>query len=136
MVLLRPAAVYFAIVFALGFVLGTIRVLWLAPMVGETMAGFIELPFILGASWLVARWLVGRFAITRSGQAFVIGALAFAMLMVAEVILSVTLFAMSPREWFNAVTSPPGLYGLMGQVVFGLMPWLAHKVSEKGSTAP
>ncbi|NVE95131.1 hypothetical protein [Altererythrobacter lutimaris] len=122
--IVTAAFAYFAIVFGLGFVLGTLRVLWLAPMVGETIAGFIEMPIILGASWLAALWLVGKFAITRSREALAMGALAFALLMMAEVGLGVGLFEMTPREWLASVTQPPGLYGLIGQVVFGLMPWL------------
>ena len=122
--ILKASATYFALIFALGFVLGTIRVLWLAPQVGETIAGFVEMPFMLAASWFVARWLVNKFGITRSGEALTMGALAFALLMAAEVVLSVTLFEMSPREWLGALTHPPGLYGLLGQIVFGLMPWL------------
>ncbi|XUU61634.1 hypothetical protein ACRAQ6_05015 [Erythrobacter sp. HA6-11] len=127
----RAAFAYFALIFGLGFVLGTVRVLWLAPLVGETTAGFIEMPIILGASWLAARWLVGKFATTRSGEALAMGALAFVMLMLAEVMLGVTLFEMTPREWLSAVTRPPGLYGLIGQAVFGLMPWLVVLRSKR-----
>jgi hypothetical protein len=42
---------YFAGVFAVGFLLGTVCTLWLAPAVGEVAAVAIELPVIIGASW-------------------------------------------------------------------------------------
>jgi len=48
--LLRPALAYFLPVFALGFVLGTVRTLWLAPMLGELAAVAAELPVMLAAS--------------------------------------------------------------------------------------
>ena len=49
---------YFAIVFALGFVLGLVRVPFLVPRVGETTAVLIELPIILTLAWLTCRRLV------------------------------------------------------------------------------
>ncbi|MBX9729466.1 MAG: hypothetical protein K2X31_11205, partial [Sphingopyxis sp.] len=44
--------------FMLGFVLGTARVLLLAPTVGPTLAVLIELPLMLAACW----WWSGRIA--------------------------------------------------------------------------
>jgi hypothetical protein len=46
---------YFGLIFALGFLLGTVRTLLLAPATGATAAVLIELPVMLGASWLAAR---------------------------------------------------------------------------------
>ncbi|MBO6768730.1 MAG: hypothetical protein JJ901_10585 [Erythrobacter sp.] len=119
---LTAGVAYWALIFGLGFILGTVRVLWLAPRVGETVAGLIEMPIILGASWLVARWLVGRFEIRRRGEALAMGGVAFALLMVAELALGVAVFAMSPAQWLASISQPPGLYGLIGQVAFGMMP--------------
>lgn len=51
---------YWAVVFALGFVLGTIRVTWVIPAVGLMPATLLELPIILGASWLApGGWCAG-----------------------------------------------------------------------------
>ena len=62
------AAAYWAAVFALGFVLGTIRVLWLAPLIGLLPATALELPFMLAASWLVAGLVIARFGWRGAGR--------------------------------------------------------------------
>ena len=48
---IEAGALYAIIVFVIGFILGTIRVLLLAPRLGETMAVSLEVAFILTASW-------------------------------------------------------------------------------------
>ena len=117
------AATYWAIVFALGFVLGTIRVLWVIPLVGLLPANLIELPIILGGSWLASGWLVRRFAMVSSGEALAVGLLAFAILMAAECTLAGVLSGQTPVQWLAGLRQPHALLGLAGQVVFALMPW-------------
>ncbi len=114
---------YWAVVFALGFVLGTIRVLWLAPLVGVVPATLIELPVMLTASWLAAGWLVRRFAIMRGSEALVMGGLAFGLLMAAECALAVGLMGQTPAQWLADLRQPHALLGLAGQLVFALIPW-------------
>jgi hypothetical protein len=55
------------------------------------------------------------------------GAVAFAWLMLAEVLLSVTLFNRSMNEYIDALTTPEGLLGLGGQVLFGLIPLIRSR---------
>ena len=121
-------------VFALGFVLGALRVLWLAPYIGETAAVLAEQPVMLTVSWLAARWLVRRQHIARPRARLVMGATAFAMLMMAELMLAVLLFGQAPRQWFDGVMTMPGPIGLTGQMVFDLMPLFIPQASIRQST--
>ena len=115
---------YWAVVFALGFVLGTVRVLWLVPLTGLIPATLIELPVMLGVSWVAAGWLVRRFHIAGAGAALAMGLLAFALLMAAECGLGMVLAGETPVQWVTGLAEPHALLGLAGQVVFALMPWL------------
>jgi hypothetical protein len=56
----KARALYAIIVFLIGFILGAIRVLLVAPRLGETLAVIIEAPIMLSASWFVSRWCVDR----------------------------------------------------------------------------
>jgi hypothetical protein len=123
--LFRAALAYFAPVFALGFVLGTVRTLWLAPALGEVPAVAAELPVMLAASWLLARRVVRRHAVAGRGEALGLGLAAFALLLLAELALAVTLAGQSPADWAAALTRPAGALGLAGQALFALLPALA-----------
>jgi hypothetical protein len=48
---LSAAAVYFLALFALGFVLGTMRVLFVAPSIGVLRATLLEVPIMLSAAF-------------------------------------------------------------------------------------
>jgi hypothetical protein len=119
----RAALAYWAVVFALGFVLGSLRVLWLAPLVGLVPATLIELPLMLGASWWASGWLVRRFAIADKGAALAMGGIAFALLMAAECAVGVGMMGLTPGQWLADFAQPHAAIGLAGQVVFALMPW-------------
>lgn len=122
--LATAAFLYWLVVFAVGFVLGTIRVLGLVPMLGEEIAVLIEGPFILAACGITSWWIVRRFAIASYADSLVVGLLAFVLLMIAELTLAVTGFDMTPAEWFAALWVPPGSWGLLGQVLFALLPFI------------
>ena len=123
---------YWAIVFAVGFALGTRRVLLLEPALGTLPAVLIELPVMLGASWLAARWLVRRFAIASARGALAMGGIAFAMLMASEAALTIAMPGNSPDQWLADMVTPAGFIGLCGQLAFALFPWLVRSAVLRG----
>jgi len=62
-VTIRSGAVYFAIVFLVGFALGALRTLVMAPRPSDTLAVLLEAPVILTVGWFVATWCIGRFKV-------------------------------------------------------------------------
>lgn len=122
----KTGAVYFALIFGLGFVLGTIRVLWLVPMTGETIAVMVEQPVMLIASWFAARWLVRRQRLKSVRARGAMGLVAFTLLMLAEVALASALLGQAPADWLTSLFAMPGIIGLAGQILFALMPLLVR----------
>jgi hypothetical protein len=114
---------YFAIVYALGFLLGTIRVLVLVPRAGETASVLLEAPIILGASWITAGWCANRFAVPPTVvPRLAMGGVAFALLISGEIAVSTLAFE---RTWEGTIAlyqAPAGIVGLAAQVVFALLP--------------
>lgn len=128
MTAIRAGAIYFAIVFAVGFMLGTFRVLVLSPSVGETAATLIEGPFILGASWVACGFVIERFYVpTDRSPRLIMGTTAFSMLISAELLLSVFGFGQTLNEVVARYTTVAGAIGLAGQVLFGLFPLLRKR---------
>ena len=118
-------AVYFLAVYVVGFVLGTARVLFVAPRLGATGAVLIELPVMLAASWIACRWIVGRMAVpSRAPARLAMGASAFALLMLAETALGRLAFGQTLAVQIAAMREIPGLIGLAGQMLFALVPLL------------
>ncbi len=121
----KAGLTYFAGMFALGFVLGTARVLLIAPVLGAWGATFAELPVMLAISWLYCAWLLRRFAVPgAAGARLLMGAVAFILLMVAEVLLGIGLFGRDLPQQVQEMTNGPGLAGLAGQLAFAAFPLL------------
>lgn len=129
------AAIYFALAFTAGFVLGTLRTLLLLPRTGAAIAVALELPIILIISWWASRYAAGRFAVAhRTMPRLAMGWLAFAMLMAAEAALGGMLRAtgmVPPAPTCEASDlacrlapwlSPATLLGLAGQLAFAMIP--------------
>lgn len=122
--MISAAIAYWAVVFALGFVLGPIRVFWLAPQTGVLAATALEIPFMLLASWWITGWLMMRFGIASRGAALAMGLGAFALLLASECVLAITLVGASPGQWLTGFVQPHAMLGLAGQGVFAIIPWL------------
>lgn len=119
---IKAGALYAVIVFLGGFAFGTLRVLLLAPALGEAAAVLLETPFILTASWFVCRWLVRRLAVRRTIRTrSMMGGVAFLVLMLAEFGLGLMIGRL-PAEQIAAYGSLSGALGLAAQVVFALFP--------------
>jgi hypothetical protein len=127
--ILKPALAYFAVVFTVAFAFGALRVTLIAPVVGALAAVALEVPVILLVSWIVAGRVLGRWPLT--GQAaLAMGALAFALLMLAEVTLAFGLSGQSPPAYAATFLTAPGALGLAGQIGFALIP--ALRVQTRG----
>ena len=120
---LRAGAAYFAIVFALGFLLGTIRVLVMIPALGATPAVLIELPILLFASWQICGWLLRRYAVPNSTSTRVVmGAFAFALLMLVELAMATLAFGQTVSAYLQGFHETHAWIGLLGQIGFAVIP--------------
>jgi hypothetical protein len=124
----KAGSAYFALIFSLGFVLGTVRVLAVIPRIGEFAATLLELPLILTASWFVSGWLISKMRIAPdTASRLLMGAAAFGLTMIAEPLLGLSFGESLPEQW-AALLRPAGLAGLAGQALFGLMPWIRFQI--------
>ena len=120
---LKAGAAYFAVVYASGFLLGTVRVLLLAPVIGETMAVLFEAPIMLLISWVAARWSSGTFSVpAKLPPRLVMGGFAFVLLILGELTVSILVFDRSWERTVAAYRSAAGLLGLLAQLIFALLP--------------
>jgi hypothetical protein len=83
--ILKAGALYFAVVFAAGFVLGTIRTLWVVPSFGASGAELMEAPIMFAITVLASRWVVRRLAIRPSfPRRIAVGLVALGLLLLTE----------------------------------------------------
>jgi hypothetical protein len=98
--------VYFGCVFAVGFALGIGRAVLIVSVLGETAAVAMELPIILAIAWIVCRWLNKRFEVPfRLFPRAVMGAVAFTLLMMGELSISLLLAGRSAAEHLQLYAS-------------------------------
>jgi hypothetical protein len=121
-------AAYFLIVFAAGFVLGTIRVFVLLPRMSELTAVAIELPFMLAIAWAVCGRILRAFDVARDvGTRLLMGTVAFLLLIAAELALGMIGFGRTIADQMAAWTAPAGALGLAGQIAFAFFPLMKRR---------
>lgn len=118
----KPALAYLAPVFALAFVLGVLRTLWIAPRIGALMAVALEVPLLLLWSWTVAGRVLRRWPLPMRDR-IAMGALAFALLMLAEAGLALAT-GQTLGGFLGGMVTPAGALGLAGQLAFAALPAL------------
>lgn len=125
---MRAGVLYFALVFGAGFVLGTIRIIWVVPRYGERMAELMETPTMFVVTIVAARWIVCRLAVpstpsSRLGMGFV----ALGLLLVAEFTLVLWLRGLTITEYFASRDPVSGTVYYLLLVVFAIMPLLVSR---------
>jgi len=127
---LLAGGLYAIIVFAAGFVLGVLRVLVLAPALGEAAAVALELPVILVLAWLASAWIGGRLAIPpRAGARLSMGLAALVVVLAADLALGVFLMGQPLDTLAARYGTAPGLAGLGGQLFFAAIPVLQARIA-------
>jgi hypothetical protein len=98
--MLKAGLLYFAVVFGIGFVFGTIRTLWVVPRLGMRMAELMEMPIMLVVTIVAARWIVLHLAIPSSSSARLgMGVIALCLSLLAEFGLVLWLRGLSIKEY-------------------------------------
>lgn len=117
--------VYTACVFVFAFAVGTIRVTLIVPRLGTLPAVLFEAPIVLAVSWRVSLWCNRRFGVSRDSRArALMGAVAFALLMLLELGFSVIVFGNTVNHYLASNASISGAVGLATQVCFAAIPWI------------
>jgi hypothetical protein len=121
--IVKLGAAYFAIVFLIGFALGTVRVLWLVPRLGERYSELIETPFMIVASYASARFVLNRVARRVSGRnALAMGLIALVLLLTFELTLVLALRGLSLSDYLTGRDPVSGSAYLVSLLLFALTP--------------
>jgi hypothetical protein len=131
---LRASLVYFALAFGAGFVLGPFRILVLVPRLGTRVAELVELPVMIGITWLAARWVTQKFSVPpERGPRSSMGAMAGALLLLAEFTLVLRLRGLTPEEYFATRDPVSGTAYYAAVLLLMLMPLLVNRGSSRGA---
>jgi hypothetical protein len=126
--LVRAAVLYFAIVFAAGFVLGTIRFIVVIPLVGVRSAELIEMPFMVAICYLTARGVISRLRISYTvGGRLAMGMIALVLLLAAEVFVTVWVQRQSVTDYLQNRDPISGMAYLISLVLFAVFPLLVKR---------
>jgi len=101
MQVVKAGVLYFALVFGAGFVLGTIRTLWVVPRVGTRTAELMAMPIMLAVTIVAARWTVLRLSVPLMWSARLeMGGMALVLMLIAEFGFVVWIRGLSIKEYF------------------------------------
>ncbi|MGE0830060.1 MAG: hypothetical protein AB7O04_12010 [Hyphomonadaceae bacterium] len=117
------AALYFALVFAVGLLLGPVRVFYLEPALGATIAVLCEAPFLVLAMWAAARIAPRAAAMRGAWPAYLaMGGLALLFQQIADLAAGFWLRGLTLDQQFAYFGTPPGYVYAASLALFALMP--------------
>lgn len=125
---LHAAALYFALVFAVGLMLGPPRVLWLEPWLGKTLAVLLEAPLLVVAMWFGGR-LAPTWARVQGGwlSYLCIGLAALLLQQIADLAVGFGFRGMTLAEQAAHFATPAGLVYLLTLIAFAVMPLIRSR---------
>ena len=128
MKILKAGLLYFVFVFGAGFVLGTIRTIWIVPRFGARTAELMETPIMFVITVLAARWVVRHLLLpftlaTRLG----VGSVALAFLLAVEFTVVLWLRGLTIGEYIQQRDPVAGIVYILMLGVFAVMPALVAR---------
>ncbi len=121
---LRAGALAGFALLAAGTLLGTLRVLVVAPRVGAGAALAAEIPLMLAFAW----WLAGRLGSPLSrAERRAMAVTTLAVLLAGEAALAGALAGIGPRAWLARLAAPAEWPGLAAQLLAAMMPLLRFR---------
>lgn len=124
----KAGALYCAVVFAAGFVLGVLRVLLVAPLAGELAAVAVEAPVMLAVTWTTCGWLTDRLDVSqRFLDRLLIGGVALVLLAAAEATVALATHGDAAQRFLESQGRTAVLLGLTAQLAFAVFPWLQRR---------
>ena len=125
MLVLKAGAFYFAVIFAVGFVLGAVRTLWVVPLFGTRMAELMEMPIMLVVTIVAARWTVLRLSVPSMWSARLgMGCIALILMLIAEFGFVLWIRGLSIKEYLATRDPVSGAAYYLLLMVFAIMPRL------------
>jgi hypothetical protein len=123
--ILKAGAIYFLLLFAIGWILGPIRELWAVPRFGRIAALLMEAVFMLIAMIISARWVMRRFDVHPTlGSTIPVGLVAFGILVPAEIAGVLWVRELSLHEYLESFMTAPGVTSAVMFLLFAAMPSL------------
>jgi hypothetical protein len=125
---LKAGVLYFALAFGAGFVLGSIRILWVVPRFGERTAELMEAPIMLLVIILAARWVARRLALASTPMTrLAVGCVGLGLLLAAELTMVLWIRRLTIGEYFASRDSVAGTVYIVLLGVFAIMPLLVAR---------
>jgi hypothetical protein len=119
---------YISLAFGAGFVLGTIRTLWVVPRVGSRTAELMEMPIMLVVTIVAARWTVLRLSVPMMWSARLeMGCIALVLMLIAEFGFVLWIRGLSIKEYYATRDPVSGAAYYLLHIVFAIMPLLVHR---------
>ena len=121
---MKAAGLYFALVFGAGFVLGTIRVLWVVPAFGPRTAELLEMPVMLAIVVLSARWVTQHVQVPPTASSQIgMGGMALVMALALDFTVILWIRGLSFLQYVDAFDPVAGTAYFVMLGLFALMPW-------------
>ena len=124
---LRAGILYFLAVFGAGLLLGTVRMLWVAPRIGARAAELLEMPVMLTVM-VISAWLIVRRMHVPAAPRFrlAMGVLALGCMLLAEFTVVLELRGLTLADYFETFDPVTGrlFYLLLG--LSALLPLLVQ----------
>jgi hypothetical protein len=126
---LMASAIYFGIVFGVGFLLGSVRVPFLVPRLGERFAELAEMPLMFAAIFLAAGHVVRKYgALIAQPGWWLVGGISLAFLAAAELFFALVLTGRGIGEYIASRDPVSGSVYLAMLAVFAAMPWFRRRL--------